>query len=107
MKRIQPITQADIKRRYKEDNPEGHFFDKETMECFDSKIHGGAKLWDGNVIFITSEQITFSDQTRGEREYSVRTMIRNQPGVRTVDKNSKSLDEAKKALGRYLEKATA
>jgi len=100
------ISIANIKKHYSEQNPEGHFFDKLTMKAFDSEIHGGAKTWDGHVIFITSEQISSFSGEKGDRTYSVRTMIAGRTGIRSIWTYAKSLDEAKDALKEYLEKAT-
>lgn len=68
------IPMAEIKRRY---NPEGlqdgfHWFDKDTMRFFATKLPAYGYEGDGGILFITSEQLAPNEP----RKWSVRQLVK-------------------------------
>ena len=62
-----------LRSEYKNRNPEGHFFDKETMRFFDSRIcYASVRIKDADWYFITSEKCDFVGDP--DRMYTVRKM---------------------------------
>lgn len=49
-----------------------HFFDRDAMRFFRSRVHGGMTGMIGGRFFITSEQLVTSDGHEHPRAYSVR-----------------------------------
>jgi hypothetical protein len=47
------MTVSELKYRYKENNPDGHFFDYKTMRFFGDTMHNfgvyGTEIWDPSV----------------------------------------------------------
>ena len=60
----------DLEEAYRDRNNEGHFFDKDTMKFFASKIHEVLKVG-VEFIFIESQKACFNDESR---VFSVRKM---------------------------------
>ena len=87
------LTSTDLKTKYYRLNPKGHFFDKETMRFFKSRIE--AVLQDD--YFITSESRSFRDDTRG---YTVRQLRGENDHVREIGEHD-TLKQARKALKNY------
>lgn len=87
------LTSTDLKTKYYRLNPKGHFFDKETMRFFKSRIE--AVLQDD--YFITSESRSFRDDTR---VYTVRQLRGENDHVREIGEHD-TLKQARKALKNY------
>ena len=60
-----PIT--DVIDFYKRNQPDGHWFDKEPMRFFKSKLPSYAYETSAGVLFVTSEV-----SPSGEKKYSIR-----------------------------------
>lgn len=90
------LTSTDLKAKYYRLNPKGHFFDKETMRFFKSRIE--AVLQDD--YFITSESRSFRDDTR---VYTVRQLMGENDHVREIGEFGEhdTLKQARKALKNY------
>ena len=73
-------NKAQLRAEYYERNPEGHFFDRETMKFFASRIEKCKKLPNGTWVLITSEKKTPDDPSR-----TFRTRIMGAKGVDTLD----------------------
>ena len=55
--KLTKVTIGNLKQHYKEHNPDGHFFSRNTTRSFNSKIHEAYYDEDtGDTLFITSEQ---------------------------------------------------
>ena len=83
---------------------QGHFFDKDTMRFFSSRITSHCQSKDGALFFITSERKGFSDYTR---VYTLRkARVKNdQIEIDTVGDfgEFETMYRAKKALKEILE----
>ncbi len=62
-------TGTNVERVYRERQPDGHWFDRDTLRFFRSRIGQQHALADGRWLFITSEQ-----GPTNVRNYSVRVM---------------------------------
>ncbi len=69
MREPRPISPAAIERRYRQANPEGHWFDPDTMRFFRSRLSQGFVDSLERVGFVSSEQTIF-----GPRRWSVRRL---------------------------------
>lgn len=74
---MQRIDMYDVQIRYQNLKPNGHWFDRDTMRCFRTRLANEAYLADdeSRVWFVTSEQ--FVNPVNGyvaPRAYSVRVM---------------------------------
>ena len=89
---------SDIKNKYKEINPEGHWFDKSTMEFFKSKLPEYGFLHKERLFFISSESAPESI-----RKYTVRELGKN-GNINTIGyfNSHTSSRTAKKELKDYL-----
>ncbi len=58
------LSVSELKSAYATLKPDGHYFDKETMSFFASKVHKAKRLENGSIVFMTSEKRCFSDDTR-------------------------------------------
>ncbi len=86
-----------IETEHKNRNPQGHFFDIDTMKFFKSRI-GEVKIKDNVWYFITSEK-----PPHGKRQYSVRKMGMD-GGIETVGEFcSMTTYQAKKLLKELTE----
>ena len=66
---MKTLSLVELKQSYKNVRPQGHWFDKETMNFFKSKIHDEIfKV--GNKIFFISSEKRFDDK----RKYTIRVM---------------------------------
>ena len=100
------IDDHDIKMIYGNRKPEGHFFDKDTMRFFDSRLSGSGYKLNGIVYFITSEQQHESQEFGGTRprKYTIRVM--NKEGnINDIGGFQKYQDSAsaKRELSKILE----
>ena len=66
---IKSDTQIFLEKEYKNRKPKGHWFDRETMEFFDSKIHTGTFTCGDYILFTESQQ-----PSHGSRIYNTRIM---------------------------------
>jgi hypothetical protein len=102
---VETIDDHDIKMIYGNRKPEGHFFDKDTMRFFDSRLSGkGYKIIPTkNVYFITSEQYHDSQGSR-PRKYSIR-VIEKEGNVKTIGEFQQydSMESAKNALNKIID----
>ncbi len=81
------LTMADIKRNNKEAGY--HFFDKDTMKFFNSRIETG--LYKDNT-FITSERYDYNSS----REYTIRRAVDGGVKIQTIGLGRfKTLEDAK------------
>lgn len=63
------VSIQEVKNRCDEVN--SHFFDRDTMKWFNSRVSNWAyKTTDGKIYFVTSEKCSFSK--RNKRRYKVR-----------------------------------
>ena len=92
-----PTLEEEYNHRRK--NYHDHFFDKETMKFFSSRIyHSTAKEKYANIYFITSEKACFNDATR---VYNIRCM-KADGDIDTIAKRP-TLAEAKAALNDIID----
>lgn len=68
------LTVSQLKALYAERNPSGHYFDRDTMKFFASKIHKARILQNGDIVFITSEKAGFRSE---EPKRNVRKLSMN------------------------------
>ena len=54
----QRLFVEDVVARYKRANPEGHFFDDDTMRFFDSRVTDAYQLTDGRQAIVMSDRDT-------------------------------------------------
>jgi hypothetical protein len=67
---VKTIRMGDIKSAYRARNPDGHWFDKDTMDFFRSQLpQNGFMCSDGTIFFGSSEK-----PPTGPRMHSVRRM---------------------------------
>jgi len=92
MLKAKPITIEIVKEINKAKDQ--HFFDKDTMRFFRSKIHSRVLIDD--KYFITSEKKCFDDETR---VFSIREFDRKTGRIKTIqDSKFDSVKEAKDFL---------
>lgn len=100
------MQQFELVELYKSLNPNSNFFDKETMEFWDSRIVKISEpTSDGSVFFLTSERDGTDDNLLF---YSVR-FLENKPGVDvdTISFQKHSADELEGASAALREARTA
>jgi hypothetical protein len=105
---IETIDAHDVKMIYGNRYPKGHFFDKDTMAFFDSRIIDTAyKIKPTKAIFfITSEQQHESQEFGGTRPRKWTIRVMNKEGnMDTVGafQQYESLDSAKRELNKIIE----
>ena len=93
------VTAASIRARYRELNPSGHWFDKDTMRFFKTEMpaHGYLDL-DGSVWFITGET-----NPSNEKRYTIRRMdllgdMHTEGGFHRFDTRDEANEELHKTL---------
>ncbi|NBT59356.1 hypothetical protein EBT16_11295 [bacterium] len=97
-----PYSSDDLVRAYRITDS-GHFFDKDTMRFFRSRVSSAyRRLSDKKALFVTSEKKSFSDTTR---VFTLRlaTVKGNKIKIDTVGELGafKSLNGAKGALKKF------
>ena len=97
------IGSEELKRIYAERNPNGNWFEADTMKFFGSKIEHISQHCSKIIFFITSEQYKSSRVTE-PRKFTIRKMPLK--GMETVGEfqQYKTLGQAKTSLNRILEK---
>ena len=86
-------------REYYEIKPGGHWFSKDTMRFFKSRLPDYAYLKGNNAYFITSE----SDFSGSNRLYSIREFNRNTGQIETIGEfNSMTKTEARRELAHNI-----
>lgn len=94
------VTDADLTAAYEQWNPEGFFFDPESMDFWGSKISTKLqKREDGCIFFLTIED----NFDRTERLYTLRVLIpKHNAGIKTLSfQNHKDKDKAVEKLKEY------
>ena len=94
------VLDADLTAAYAQWNPDGHFFDPESMRFWGSKISTKLqKREDGCIFFLTIED----NFDRTERLYTLRVLIPKQDGgIKTLSfQNHKDKDKAVEKLKEY------
>lgn len=78
-----PITTTtDLRQRYQWGNPNGHWFDADTLRWFGSRIHATIyRCPDGGALFVTSEYTGFD---RTGRAFTVRRINPDGWDIETV-----------------------
>lgn len=88
-----PINE--IIKEYLELKPGGHWFSKDTMRFFSSRLPDYAYLKGDNAYFITSEK----DFSGSNRFYTIREFNRNTGEIETIgDFNNMTKTEARREL---------
>lgn len=69
---MKAVSMGEVKEFYARNNPDGHWFDKDSMRFFKTKLPRNAYQGNGGVTFITQETNP-SDETR----YTIRRQKHN------------------------------
>jgi len=96
------VSMDDIKEKYQELNPEGHWFDEDTMRFFDCKLPENGYIDGDDIYFITGERDTYMGR-QPRHLYTVRRMD-SEGDIDSVSKfqEFKSLMKAERALNNIL-----
>lgn len=81
-----------------------HFFDRDTMHFFRSKVHGAGYVHGDRVLFVTSEQfVNERSDFREPRKYTVRIMSLETGDVDKIGtfQGHATLEDARAALHEY------
>jgi len=77
---MKTIQMSEVKEFYARSNPNGHWFDRDTVRFFKTKLPRVAYEGNAGVLFVTSET-----DPSGETAYSVRRQLPN-GDIETVGK---------------------
>jgi hypothetical protein len=92
-----------VRARYHASNPDGHWFDKETLRFFGSKLPATAFDTPAGILFISSEL----DFDRARRYYNVRQLT-DDGDIKTIGRfnDYRTRAEAKAAIVKLSEEAS-
>ena len=99
------MSRSQLEIEYQNRNPEGHFFDPQTMRFFQSRIqHSTTETHDRDIYFITSERCGYGDNPR---LYTPRR-LKADGNIDTIGEfNTLTLHQAKKLLKETIESRKA
>jgi hypothetical protein len=106
MNELQPITKRWLKDLYKKLNPEGHWFDKKTMELFKSSICPLGYKKDPDFIYFISREVFEPSTGEPVVSFTIREMNRKTGNIgntfKEYCKKFKTKEEAEEELIDFL-----